>query len=73
MMSKHKKGFLSKEGASSEVQVKEQRTAQATRNRMTLMGGEMGRGQSAKVGRTRCSAVTVGLYRAGVGKFNYCL
>ena len=32
-----------------------------------------GRGQSAKVGRTRCSAVTVGLYRAGVGKFNYCL
>lgn len=44
MMSKHKKGFLSKEGASSEVQVKEQRTAQATLNRMTLIGGEMGEG-----------------------------
>lgn len=46
MMSKHKKVFLSKEGASSEVQVKEKRTAQATRNRMTLIGGEMGRGDS---------------------------
>lgn len=46
MMSKHKKVFLSKEGASSEVQVKEKRTAQATRNRMTLIGGEMGGGDS---------------------------